>query len=52
VSRAGMPEQYVELDVRRLRALPEQAGYLSVLIVQAGDCGAATLPLQQREEEV
>jgi precorrin-2/cobalt-factor-2 C20-methyltransferase len=55
VSRAGMPEQYVEIDVRRLRALPEQAGYLSVLIVQAGGPGAAAvaaLPLQQREEEV
>ena len=54
VSRAGMPEQYVEIDVRRLRALPEQAGYLSVLIVQAGGPDVAALPaptLQQREEE-
>jgi len=41
VSRAGMVGQRVETDVRRLRKSPEDAGYLSVLIVQAGGKGAA-----------
>jgi len=35
VSRAGLPQQQVETDVRRLRGLPDEAGYLSILIVQA-----------------
>lgn len=35
VSHAGMPEQRVETDLRRLRGLAEEAGYLSILIVQA-----------------
>ncbi len=35
VSRAGMPQQQVETDVRRLRGLPDEAGYLSILIIQA-----------------
>ena len=30
-----MPQQRVETDVRRLRGLPDEAGYLSILIVQA-----------------
>jgi precorrin-2/cobalt-factor-2 C20-methyltransferase len=34
VSRAGLPQQRVETDVRRLRGLPDEAGYLSILIVQ------------------
>ena len=35
VSRAGLPQQQVETDVRRLRGLPDEAGYLSILIIQA-----------------
>lgn len=35
VSHAGMPQQLVEPDLRRLRGLPQQTGYLSILIVQA-----------------
>lgn len=35
VSRAGMPQQHVEVDLRRLRGAPQQTGYLSILIVQA-----------------
>jgi len=35
VSHAGMPEQHVETDVRRLRGLSENVGYLSILIIQA-----------------
>ena len=37
VSHAGMPQQYVETDLRRLRGLPEEAGYLSLLIIQVGE---------------
>jgi precorrin-2/cobalt-factor-2 C20-methyltransferase len=33
VSHAGMAQQRVETDVRRLRGLPEEAGYLSIMIV-------------------
>ena len=51
VSRAGMPEQYVETDVRRLRELPEQAGYLSVLIIQADTPGAAAGPSPQTQQQ-
>ncbi len=35
VSHAGMPQQRIETDLRRLRGMPEQAGYLSILIVEA-----------------
>jgi precorrin-2/cobalt-factor-2 C20-methyltransferase len=35
VSHAGMPRQRVETDLRRLRALGANTGYLSILIVQA-----------------
>jgi precorrin-2/cobalt-factor-2 C20-methyltransferase len=35
VARAGMPQQRVETDLTRLRDLDPQAGYLSILIVQA-----------------
>jgi len=35
VSRAGMPQQRVETDLRRLRGQPDETGYLSILIVQA-----------------
>ena len=35
VSRAGMTQQQVETDVRRLRGLSDKAGYLSIVIVQA-----------------
>ncbi len=41
VARAGMAGQRVETDVRRLRDAGEDAGYLSVLLVQAGDQGGA-----------
>jgi precorrin-2 methylase len=34
VSHAGMSNQRVETDLRRLRGLPATAGYLSILIVQ------------------
>lgn len=37
VSHAGLPQQYVETDVRRLRGLPEKAGYLSILMIQASE---------------
>ncbi|TVS10982.1 MAG: precorrin-2 C(20)-methyltransferase [Planctomycetaceae bacterium] len=33
VSHAGLPQQHVETDVRRLRGLPDKTGYLSILIV-------------------
>jgi precorrin-2/cobalt-factor-2 C20-methyltransferase len=36
VSRAGMADQHVETDLRRLRGAPERTGYLSILIIQAG----------------
>ena len=35
VSHAGMPQQRVETDVRRLRGLAASTGYLSILIVEA-----------------
>ena len=35
VSHAGMPQQRVETDLRRLRGMPEQTGYLSILLVDA-----------------
>ncbi|MGA2617073.1 MAG: precorrin-2 C(20)-methyltransferase [Thermoguttaceae bacterium] len=34
VSHAGLPQQYVQSDLRRLRGLPQEAGYLSLLLVQ------------------
>jgi precorrin-2/cobalt-factor-2 C20-methyltransferase len=36
VAYAGMPQQQVETDLRRLRGQGEKTGYLSLLIVQAG----------------
>ena len=36
VSHAGMAQQRVETDLRRLSGLPEQTGYLSILLVDAG----------------
>jgi precorrin-2 methylase len=36
VAHAGMPQQEAETDLRRLRGATEEAGYLSILIVQAG----------------
>jgi precorrin-2/cobalt-factor-2 C20-methyltransferase len=36
VARAGMFNQRVETDLARLRGLPDEAGYLSLLIIQAG----------------
>ncbi len=35
VSHAGMPQQSVVADLRQLRGAAEEAGYLSILIVQA-----------------
>lgn len=35
VSRAGMPNQQVETDLRRLLGAPLRAGYLSLMIIQA-----------------
>jgi precorrin-2/cobalt-factor-2 C20-methyltransferase len=35
VSHAGMPQQRAETDLRRLRGLPEEIGYLSILLVHA-----------------
>lgn len=37
VSRAGMSQQRVETNLRRLRGTPEQTGYLSILLVDAGE---------------
>lgn len=37
VSRAGMPNQRVETNVARLRGEPDVAGYLSIMIISAGD---------------
>jgi precorrin-2/cobalt-factor-2 C20-methyltransferase len=37
VSRAGMPDERVETDLRRLRGAAEETGYLSILIIQAGE---------------
>ena len=34
VSRAGMADQRVETDLRRLRGTPEETAYLSILLVQ------------------
>jgi precorrin-2/cobalt-factor-2 C20-methyltransferase len=34
VAHAGMSNQLVETDLARLRGLPEQAGYLSLMIIQ------------------
>jgi len=36
VSHAGMRRQRIETDLRRLRGAPEEIGYLSILIIQAG----------------
>jgi len=41
-SHAGMPQQYVETDVRRLRGLSDKVGYLSILIIQASLPGEAS----------
>lgn len=35
VAHAGMPQQKVETDLRRLRGLPGKAGYLSIILVHA-----------------
>jgi precorrin-2/cobalt-factor-2 C20-methyltransferase len=36
VAHAGMPNQRVETDLRRLQGTPEATGYLSTLIIHAG----------------
>lgn len=51
VSRAGMPEQRVETDASRLRGLSEEAGYLSVLIVQARAAGPSDQRLAPPKED-
>ncbi len=51
VSHAGMSQQRVETDLRRLRGLSDQAGYLSILIVPAdrpGETGERPLPSQEK----
>jgi len=35
-SHVGMPDQFVQTDVRRLRGAPEKRGYLSIMLIQAG----------------
>jgi precorrin-2/cobalt-factor-2 C20-methyltransferase len=35
VSHAGMPQEQIETDLRRLRGAGEETGYLSILIIQA-----------------
>jgi len=37
VSHAGMPQQRVETDLRQLRGAAEETGYLSIVIIQAGE---------------
>ncbi len=37
VARAGMSDQRVETDLARLRGLPEEAGYLSLIIVREAE---------------
>lgn len=51
VSRAGMAGQRVETAMRRLRQEREDAGYLSVLIVQADGQGQGTLCLPLAGED-
>ena len=36
VSRAGMPDQRVEIDLNNLRGASEETGYLSIMLIQAG----------------
>jgi precorrin-2/cobalt-factor-2 C20-methyltransferase len=50
VAHAGMPQQHVETNVRRLRGLSDTVGYLSILIIQASPPGEASEgppPLQE-----
>lgn len=37
VSRVGMPDQRVEFDLRSLRGAGEETGYLSIILVHAGE---------------
>ncbi len=39
VSRAGMPDERIETDLRKLRGAERTAGYLSIILVQAGETG-------------
>ena len=39
VAHAGMANQRVETDLRSLRGLPEEAGYLSLLLIEAATAG-------------
>jgi precorrin-2/cobalt-factor-2 C20-methyltransferase len=51
VSHAGMPQQHVETDLRRLRGLSEKAGYLSIVIIQADrseETNAGPLPSKEK----
>jgi precorrin-2/cobalt-factor-2 C20-methyltransferase len=41
VSRGTMPDQRIETDLRQLKAEGPEAGYLSILLVHAGECGTA-----------
>ena len=54
VSHAGMPQQHVETDLRRLRGLSEKAGYLSILIIQASppeETGQCRCPRRRNTHE-
>ena len=51
VSHAGMPQQRVETELRRLRGASDEAGYLSILIVPAdrpGESSERPLPCQEK----
>ena len=37
VSHAGMPQQRVETDLAQLRQQPQEIGYLSILLIHAGE---------------
>jgi precorrin-2/cobalt-factor-2 C20-methyltransferase len=50
VSHAGMASQRIETDLGRLRGAPQEAGYLSILIIQAGGgAGAGSAPRGTQE---
>jgi precorrin-2/cobalt-factor-2 C20-methyltransferase len=51
VSHAGLPDERIETDLRRLRGASEQTGYLSLLIIQAGAPAAAAATACQYPKE-
>lgn len=50
VAHAGMAQQHVETDVRRLRGLPEKTGYLSIMLIQATPASPAANGSNDEEE--